>query len=112
MEYKSKGKKTIKDLFGCPGTITRVSNEETKLGRKTLGPGWVFIEYKDKSEDWQLLRPTFYETKRAGSWRLIDEANAALDADYELEDKSDDEQGESSDESSRSSESESDSDSD
>ena len=97
MTYKGKGKRKIKDLFGCPGTITQISDENTMIKRKKIGPGWVFIEYKDGSEDWQLLRPTFHNTKRAGSWRLIDDADADLDLEYELED--DENEGGQSDES-------------
>ena len=90
MTYKEKGKRAVSGLFGCPGKITRVSDETTKIKKKKIGLGWAFIEYTDESEDWQLLRPTFYRANRAGGWRLIDEDEADLDAEYELEDGSDD----------------------
>ena len=90
MTYKEKGKRAVSGLFGCPGKIARVSDETTKIKKKKIGLGWAFIEYTDESEDWQLLRPTFYRSNRAGGWRLIDEDEADLDAEYELEDGSDD----------------------
>ena len=90
MTYKGKGKRSETGLFGCPGKITRVSDETTKVRRKKIGLGWAFIEYEDKTEDWQLLRPAFHRQNRAGGWRLIGEGEAALDREYELEDKDDD----------------------
>ena len=96
MTYKGRGKKTVTGLFGCPGKITRVSDENTKLGRKKLGKGWVFIEFEDESEDWQLLRPTFHRANRAGGWRLIGDDETGLDRDFELDDKDSGDEGDDS----------------
>ena len=46
--------------FWCPGTIESLSDESTVLGRKKLGCGWVFVNYRDGEADWQLLRPNFF----------------------------------------------------
>ena len=97
MTYKQRGKVTETGLFGCPGKIARMSDETTKIKKKALGLGWAFIEYKDNTEDWLLLRPPFHRARRPGGWRLIDDADAALDLDYELEDKSDDDSDDESD---------------
>ena len=63
-----------------------MSDEKTTLQRKKIGLGWAYINFTDGTDDWQLLRPTFFEKKRAGGWRIIDENELTLDADYEFED--------------------------
>ena len=35
MTYKEKGKRAVSGLFGCPGKIARVSDETTKIKKKT-----------------------------------------------------------------------------
>ena len=98
MTYKERGKRTVEGLFGCPGTIERVSDEKTMLRRKKLGLGWVYIMFADKSEDWQLLRPTFHNANRAGGWRIIEKDDVSLDDGFTFEDKSEGEEENESDE--------------
>ena len=80
-----RGKSKTTGLFGCPGKIARLSDEKTTLHRKKIGLGWAYINFTDGSDDWQLLRPSFFEKHRAGGWRIVTEADLALDADYEFE---------------------------
>ena len=61
--YQERGKKAMTENFWCPGTIGIVSDESTVLGRKKLGCGWMFVNYRDGEADWQLLRPTFFNAK-------------------------------------------------
>lgn len=84
-----RGKSKITGLFGCPGKIARVSDEKTTPQRKKIGLGWAYINFTDGSDDWQLLRPNFFEKHRPGGWRIINENDLTLDANYEFEDASD-----------------------
>ena len=96
--YKERGKKEITENFWCPGTIESVSDESTVLGRKKLGCGWVFVNYRDGEADWQLLRPNFFNAKKPGGWRIVATA-AELETNFTFEDLSEgDESGDESDE--------------
>ena len=82
--------------FRCPGTIESASDESTVLGRKKLGCGWVLVNYRDGETDWQLLRPTFFNAKKPGGWRIVASA-AELETNFEFEDLSEgDERGDES----------------
>ena len=81
--YKERGKKEVTENFWCPGTIESVSDESTVLGRKKLGCGWVFVNYRDGEADWQLLRPTFFNAKKPGGWRIVASA-AELETNFEI----------------------------
>jgi len=95
--YKERGKKEITENFWCPGTIESVSDESTVLGRKKLGCGWVFVNYRDGEADWQLLRPNFFNAKKPGGWRIVASA-AELETNFTFEDLSEgDESGDESD---------------
>ena len=96
--YKERGKKEVTENFWCPGTIESVSDESTVLGRKKLGCGWVFVNYRDGEADWQLLRPNFFNAKKPGGWRIVATA-AELETNFTFEDLSEgDESGDESDE--------------
>ena len=83
--------------FWCPGTIESVSDERTVLGRKKLWCGLVIVNYRDGEEDWQLLSPTFFNTKKPGGWRIIASV-AELETNFQFEDLSEgDESGDESD---------------
>ena len=95
--YKERGKKEMTENFWCPGTIESVSDESTVLGRKKLGCGWVFVNYRDGEADWQLLRPNFFNAKKPGGWRIVATA-AELETNFTFEDLSEgDESGDESD---------------
>ena len=87
--YKEeRGKKAMTEKnFLCPGTIESVSDESTVLGRKKLGCGWVFVNYRDGEADWQLLHPTFFNAKKPGGWRIVESA-AELETNFQFEDLS------------------------
>ena len=82
--YRERGKKEMTENFWCPGTIESVSDESTVLGRKKLGCGWVFVNYRDGEADWQLLRPTFFNAKKPGGWLIVASA-AELETNFEFE---------------------------
>ena len=86
--------------FWCPGTIERLSDESTVLGREKLGCGWVFVNYRGGEADWQLFRPTFFNAKKPGGWQIFASA-AELETNFEFEDlsKGDERGDESGDES-------------
>ena len=78
------GDDDITDNFRCPGTVLRVAEEgasveiEIEGGKKgkgkrklKIGPGWVFIKYDDKMEQWAHLRPSFYRKSTPGGWFLL-----------------------------------------
>ena len=75
-----------------------MTDESTVLGRKKLGCGWVFVNYRDGEADWQLLRPNFFNAKKPGGWRIVATA-AELETNFTFEDLSEgDESGDESDE--------------
>ena len=92
----------MKGLFECPGTIHRVSDENTRVSGEKVGLGFVYIEWADKTTSWQLLRAGYYNHNRPAGWRIPnDDEDAALDDKFEFEDDedgSDDEQSSDGDE--------------
>ena len=71
LTYKLKSGAKVTNVFWCPGTIAAVSTVETTgEDGKTLGTGWIFVKYDDKSSGWLLAtRPTFWNATKAGAWR-------------------------------------------
>ena len=93
MTYREKGKKSVKGLFECLGTVERVSDANTKVGGKKLGVGFAYIKWSDGTATWQLLRPGYYGHHRAAGWRVpSDDEDASLDDEFQFED--DDSDGE------------------
>ena len=45
---------------------SQLSKEMTKLGRKTLGIGWVYVKYDDGEKDWKLLPASMHGTTHPG----------------------------------------------
>ena len=110
LTYKERGKKSVTDLFECPGTIERVrsaNQKKSKVKHKgmELGIGFAFITWSDGTYTTQLLRPGFYGQRRPAGWRLPpDDEDLDLDGDFELDEDEEggeggDESGEGSDES-------------
>ena len=66
--------------FEFPGVILRVSDEKTRVpvnGRmKNVGLGWAFVKWTQKrgggEESWVGMVPSFYRTKRPGSWWFVE----------------------------------------
>ena len=68
----------------CPGTITRISDEGTKEGRRNLGLGWIYVEYDDNETGWLLAtRPSFFNARKPGAWRFMGNADADDDEEDE-----------------------------
>ena len=88
LTYKLKGGGEVTKVFWCPGTIAAVSTVETTgEDGKTLGTGWIFVKYDDKSSGWLLAtRPTFWNATKAGAWRWWKKGD-----EDESDDESDDE---------------------
>jgi hypothetical protein len=107
LTYKLKSGAKVTNVFWCPGTIAAVSTVETTgEDGKTLGTGWIFVKYDDKSSGWLLAtRPTFWNATKAGAWRWWkgDEDESDDDSDDEgvvrddMVASDDDDDGESSD---------------
>ena len=57
----------------------------------------MFVNSRDGEEDWQLLRPNFFNAKKPGGWRIVASAEE-LEANFTFEDLSEgDESGDESD---------------
>ena len=107
LTYKLKSGAKVTNVFWCPGTIAAVSTVETTgEDGKTLGTGWIFVKYDDKSSGWLLAtRPTFWNATKAGAWRWWkgdeDESDGDSDDEGVVRDEmvasDDDDDGESSD---------------
>ena len=108
MTYAVRGGGKYTDLFWCPGKITDVSDETTRIaGHGVVGMGWIWVEYDDGSKGWIIAsRRGFFGASRAGAWMFEpddddddgeedgDDAPDFVDADAEAYDDDDEEEDE------------------
>ena len=106
MTYAVRGGGKYTDLFWCPGKITDVSDENTRIaGHGVVGMGWIWVEYDDGSKGWIIAsRRGFFGASRAGAWMFEpdddddddeedgDDAPDFVDADAEANDDDDEDE--------------------